>query len=117
MREINFRKWFDDIGMWEMDCVEGYSVGHILSNDENISQGTGLKDKNGKEIYEGDILVRTETGKFPTEIKRVVTWNNNLAMFELGGFSLGLLLQASGKDKREYEIIGNKFENPELLNK
>lgn len=120
MRENKFRAW-DKRKKLMLSWLELVTMNDEpslldLENDNfEWLQFTGLKDKHGVEIYEGHILKRTEEGLYPITLKNVVTWNDNLAMFELGGFSLGLLLQASRKDKREYEVIGNKFENPELL--
>lgn len=74
----------------------------------NISLYTGLKDKNGKEIYEGDIFTRA--GKFFYAV-----------VFHKGGFRLKLL-RGGIEDMlplsriAEYgEVIGNIYENPELL--
>lgn len=73
-----------------------------------LMQWTGLLDKNGKEIYEGDIVWRIGLGG-PSG-KRVVEWlENQLDEHNYHtGFSLGYRFS-------EYEILGNIHENPELL--
>ena len=64
-----------------------------------VMQFTGLLDKNGKEIYEGDIL---QIKVISTQCI-VVQWTRN-------GFSPYI------KDETDFEIIGNIYENPELIN-
>lgn len=76
-----------------------------FSEDYVLIQFTGLKDKNGKEIYDGDI-VRHHDGSFGK-----VVWNNELAQFLIG----------SGKVNHrpigwpDFEVIGNVWEHPHLL--
>lgn len=134
MREIKFRAW-DTKGYWVYpeghpkrkfiqkmyydvenlyDSCEGEatpggrSFGHLLRNKRYIiMQYTGLKDKNGKEIYEGDII-KSEEGEiahieFETHILQDMTGNC---------FGSGFFPQ-SDVNIEDCEIIGNIYENEE----
>jgi len=124
MREIKFRAWGVKSRVmvsvaelsWTMGglraagpgCyIEGsYQDGdHVKDDNIILMQYTGLKDKNGKEIYEGDIVLIDYYG---TPRKLVVRWED-----ESSGDS-NLLVGFSGAYEHG-EVIGNIYESPELL--
>ena len=124
MREIKFRIYdlqskimsdhftLDDYAS-DHDSEDGYFRYQLRNNDKPyndniIMQFTGLHDKNGKEIYEGDV-VKHYNGVNP------VTWETGLASFQMS-FSNFVLDQEIIPDYSECEVIGNIYENPELLN-
>jgi uncharacterized phage protein (TIGR01671 family) len=94
----------------------------IYSVDESltIQQLTGLKDKNGREIYEGDILkLKTYDGwkdSFGRYVFLEVRYHELTANFRMtrGDIYRGDSFDYSDKPK-EVEVAGNIFENPELL--
>lgn len=104
MREIKFRAWDKSANRMFYD----YPLRSIKpSNKIPLMQYTGLKDKNGKEIYEGDIC-DTPSGK------RIVTYDapsfwlaeNLTDKVAVDAFSTPSVLE---------HVIGNIYENPELL--
>ena len=119
MREIKFRAWngesikifgFDDL--WADCCFEvGVSFDGTLEafEDLEIMQYIGLKDKNGKEIYESDFV------DHPNGIK-VVNWVDSLAAFDMGMSNFVSDQEMSMCYMDEITVIGNIYENPELLN-
>ena len=150
-REIKFRgmriedkKWFYGTVVFD-EQKDPFIVGNVLeSNEEYISlefwqpiipktlgQFTGLKDKNGKEIYEGDIVVNNNGGSYHCR-EMIVCWHDYHA-----GWSLATKIENIGhwaikagghytsseipyvpplaQVNTHYEIIGNIYENPELL--
>jgi hypothetical protein len=115
MREIKFRifdtssgyfvsdTWYAISSLGELiSAHSGDSIEHSRLTSLVITQYTGLKDKNGKEIYDRDILLR-DSGIYEVVQWRVCGWvTNSMALWEL-------------IDKYPIEVIGNIFENPELL--
>lgn len=107
---------FDDDGNANNVLFKGKEFGvNAKVNEFELMQSTGLKDKNGKEIFEGDILA-VETDDETLNVN--VFWDEEhaLFMFESKQYNEKEALAELLEDySYPFEIIGNVYENPELL--
>ena len=88
--------------------------------DEYLMQSTGLCDKNGKEIFEGDVVKRYRCpffkAKWEYQIETVLKEKTSLLLGREYGKNFGTIPFDSPFTKSELlEVIGNIYENPELL--
>lgn len=82
----------------------------FIDDPSTICQCTGLKDKNGKLIWENDIIAYRDC----TEEKYVIAWELDKACFEYQQYSCSIM-NFDELSSCEVEVIGNIFDNPELL--
>ena len=141
MREILFRGKRESDGKWlygiysddyvhetDFPCIMPLRSEHN-DNDwsvirETVGQYTGLKDKNGKKIFEGDVI---QGVAYSTDFIGVIIWIDEIAGFGVRYFnsrrtptawensSILKMIQCGHKDKFAAEVIGNVHDNIELL--
>lgn len=131
MRTIKFRgkrldngKWLygdlmhDNVGgcyVYPIECEALFKANSV--DPDTVGQFTGLTDKNGKEIYEGDVI-----GCHNPEIKHLIFYNEKQGRFmaALNGDIENDFIGVCGLDDRRWmaskDVIGNVHDNPELLN-
>ncbi|MBE9515945.1 MAG: hypothetical protein IME93_03090 [Proteobacteria bacterium] len=124
MREIKFRAWDIDRrqylsgGAVFIEVLRGRNPeegrlyldtsDHISKDRFILQQYTGLKDKNGAEIYEGDVLEEEEGYYFE------VVWDESWAKFKIQHRTISIQYPEWNRGKK-MKVIGNIYENPELL--
>jgi len=137
MREIRFRAW-DNISKkmlldgtinertdfklaiacnggligYKDDLLSESTIERIADEEYDIMQFTGLHDKNGKEIYEGDIVIIHWKHSF---LKCVITWNEKDASFGTYWNGRNQSIHRRRQTPTTLEVIGNIYENPELI--
>ena len=119
MREIKFRAWIKSIEkMGEVlrigDIIDTRCYSGLDKNETIIMQYTGLKDKNGKEIYEGDVV--SELNLYGKPIYEKVEWLDSSCGFEpFSDSSENCGCCGGGLSGKNVEVIGNIYDNPELI--
>ena len=130
MREIKFRALRLKSNYWEYGYVYTHGYGNTFILDktdwkrepvrkETVGQFTGLKDKNGKEIYEGDIISceHVDCSNDIGEIKRYIAqveWKYSIWYVGFGNFHNWSLNQLDEYTAKRIEVVGNIYENKEL---
>ena len=130
-REIKYRAWlkeeekmvnvetmdFTDKSMQYLEkneIIDAYLLRRMIFDDVELMQYTGIKDKNGVEIYEGDIvLIRID--KTNILHKTVVKFKHGTFIADIIGDNDYIYLFHFGFNKDDFEVVGNIYENPELL--
>lgn len=146
MREIKFRAWdkknkemsqvvemiFNQYGGIDVRTSRRMDINEDCLGKDSLMQYTGLKDKNGKMIFEGDIVKENRfsslsqviwsqgEGSLVGKVKGLFGEESDLTGFihELGKFEFkGIKGITKAHYIGEFEVIGNIYENPELLTK
>lgn len=135
-RQIKFRVWdkakrvfipddvygitatdFGAFGVMLKDWGDYRQGEYFYENSQTLIQYTGLKDKHGKEIYESDIV------RLPLYGNTIIVWNENICAFQYAYHAIGKGTGIGGRmtntlydhDSPKYEVIGNIYENENLL--
>lgn len=120
MRELKFRAWDTKNSCWQSLKVAALLVTgdnnslEVHSDTLKLMQYTGLRDKNGVEIYEGDIVENLYDG---TMKDRGVVEFDTIGSNDADGnfYVYGYFFDDRLTGEFGYEVIGNIYENPELL--
>lgn len=124
-REIKFRAWDKDLKQMFFEFKITSSKGEVVTPsificcDDSIElmQYTGLRDKNGKEIYEGDVIILDNSDIGGEKIIGEIIWCDDQT---LGCLGFGLWTKKGYLHTNllgHIEVIGNIYENRELLGK
>jgi len=136
MRTIKFRAWnkqdktMNDVSYLSFlqGGIKADGAGYYLGNgwatcnerfnhdcDVKLMQFTGLVDKNGEEIYEGDVVITNQPTYDDEPTKNIITFSRGAFIIQDCGVNEKLDIPLYEYGSEYIEIIGNIYENPELL--
>lgn len=99
------------------DEIPFFNTGEYpIVNPETISQYTGMTDKNGKKVFEGDIVGHIQEYEISDKVESiaVIKWNEAYTCWSIE-YTNGRITAFLGMEYHRIEVIGNIHDNPELL--
>lgn len=118
-RKLKVRVWDEKYSVWVKDPIFIYPFTDIVKQGHVIQLFTGLIDKNGKEIYEGDLINFSVNHTVCLGDQDIIEWKNQKVFYdeENASFIFGEVYEYTMLDRileKSLEVVGNIFENPEL---
>ena len=114
MYPVSNIEWDIDGRIW-VTADDGKNGIELIDEEAHLMQFTGLHDKNGREIYEGDIIVTHPKSRYEAPKSGVVQFGGSCPSFEYKTEDREEYDIWSSNAYRTYEVIGNIFEDKQLL--
>ena len=120
MRTLKYRIYDEKKNVWVKDLIQFYAGDALVKQGHIIQDYTGLKDKNGKDIYEGDYVNFCTNDTVCLGDKDINEWKNQVVHYdeEKACFFFGYKYEFQILDKimpETLEVVGNIFDNPDLI--
>ncbi len=115
-REIKFRAWENNsmrYDFWQRCDLGNYLNSKGVFKNIIVMQYTGLKDKNNKEIYEGDILEWENAYIIPQH--GFVEWNTEYGWWGINNLPSSAMATSMKQSKSTFAVIGDIYSTPNLL--
>lgn len=115
MREIKFRFW-DGKQMYNWNWASDVQTEYVFNPDVEVwevMQATGLRDKHGKEVWEGDVVTWVNAYIIPQV--SFIKWDNEHGWWGVDSLPNSAFGTSMKNSKSDFGVIGNIYENPDLL--